>query len=318
LARQIDSHLKRAQQHDTDCSVRQAIEPLQRMFDPASDAARYINFILSGRIEQEYAGSVSDLSAHWFNHVEEFEGADVLFAEGFRTIVEFLASDLKIELGQVVQRIEWSPGAVRVVTQTDEFAADRVVVTLPLGVLKAQRVRFVPQLPRNKQPAIDTLGFGVLNKCYLRFDEVFWPDDVDWMEYISADHGAWTEWLSFQRGAGIPVLLGFHAAERGSKIETWSDQQIVASGMQTLKTIFGGAIPEPVDYQITRWAADPYALGSYSYNSVGSTPRMRNELAAPLDNILYFAGEATERDYFGTAHGAYLSGLRVTQEIASV
>ncbi len=87
--------------------------------------------------------------------------------------------------------------------------------------------------------------------------------------------------------------------------------------MKTLRKIFGTDIPEPIDYQITRWGSDPYVLGSYSFNPVGTQPKLRRQLATPLADTLYFAGEATEHNYFGTAHGAYLSGLRAAKEIRS-
>jgi monoamine oxidase len=74
--------------------------------------------------------------------------------------------------------------------------------------------------------------------------------------------------------------------------------------MKTLRKIFGTDIPEPIDYQITRWSSDPYVLGSYSFNPVGTQPKLRRQLATPLADTLYFAGEATEHNYFGTAHGA--------------
>ena len=173
----------------------------------------------------------------------------------------------------------------------------------------------MPELPRHKRQAIAKLGMGVLNKFYLRFPEVFWPADVDWLEHIPAEHGVWTEWVSFQRAAKRPILLGFNAADRGRAIEAWPDRRIVASAMSTLRTIYGAGIPEPLDYQITRWATDPYSLGSYSFNPVGSTPVMRKNLAAPLKGRVFFAGEATEQDYFSTAHGAYLSGLRTAREV---
>jgi monoamine oxidase len=116
----------------------------------------------------------------------------------------------------------------------------------------------------------------------------------------------------------IPVLLGFNAAERGRHIEALTDQQIVKSAMDTLKVMFGDEIPEPQDYQITRWAADPFSCGSYSFNAVGSTPQMRDDLASPLQHRLFFAGEATQRDYFGTAHGAYLSGVRAASLLLGI
>jgi monoamine oxidase len=181
--------------------------------------------------------------------------------------------------------------------------------------LQAGSVRFTPDLPAAKEQAIDKLGMGVLNKCYLRFPEAFWPTDVDWLEYIPDQHGAWTEWVSLQRVAGLPILLGFNAADQGRAIEEWPDQEIVASAMATLRTIFGEEIPDPLDYQLTRWASDPFAFGSYSYDAVGVSPTTRKTLAKPLQNRLFFAGEATEHNYYGTAHGAYLSGLRAAKEM---
>ncbi|MDL5055830.1 FAD-dependent oxidoreductase [Oscillatoria laete-virens NRMC-F 0139] len=317
LRGQVFRALEEAQERDTDTSIRQAIEPLMQQFDESSQAYRFINYILNSQIEHEYSGSVARLSAQWYDSDNGFEGDEVLFAQGFRAIADFLARELHIELGQVVQAIHWDRSPVRVMTQKSEFAADGVVVTLPLGVLQAKRVHFVPELPSDKQNAIAQLGMGVLNKCYLRFPTAFWPADVDWLTHISANRGEWTEWVSFKRIADMPILLGFNAADWGREIEAWSDRQIIASAMQTLRTIFGAGIPEPIDYQITRWATDPFSLGSYSYNAVDATPNLREVLAAPLNDRVFFAGEASERDYFGTTHGAYLSGLRAAREILS-
>ena len=315
LRKKVYKALEQAQEQDDDLSIRQAIKPLLREFDTSSEEYRFINFILSSEIEQEYSGSAEKLSAHRYDSDKDFPGDDALFVQGFKVITEFLASKLVIELGQVVKEIQWRQSPVRVMTQKAEFVADQVVVTLPLGVLQAKQVRFVPELPANKQDAIAKLGMGVLNKCYLRFRDAFWPTDVDWIEHISVQHGVWIEWVSFKRASNMPILLGFNAADRGREIEAWSDSKIVADAMKTLRTIYGGGIPEPIDYQITRWATDPFALGSYSYNPVGATPRTRATLAAPIEGKIFFAGEASEKDYFGTAHGAYLSGMRAAQEV---
>lgn len=315
LRKQVFRALKKAQNKDVDASVRQAIEPLIRQFDKSSEAYRLINFILSSAIEQEYAGGSEKLSAQWYDSAQKFDGNENLFAQGFKVIPEFLAQGLQIELGQVVTEIRWSSSPIQVITQKNKFIADHVVVTLPLGVLQAGNVRFYPELPRNKKNAIAKLGMGVLNKCYLRFPYAFWPADVDWLGYVSQNHGEWTEWVSFKRAANMPILLGFNAAERGREIEAWSDRQVVASAMTTLRTIYGADIPNPTDYQITRWATDPFSLGSYSYNPVGAVPKMRQQLAEPLEKSVFFAGEASNEDYFGTAHGAYLSGIRAAKEI---
>jgi monoamine oxidase len=318
LRKKVFKILKQTQNEEIDVSIRQAIQPLIRQLDKSSEAYRFINFILSAEIEQEYSGSTQSLSVQWYDSDKTFSGDDALFVQGFRVIPEFLAQGLNIELGQVVKEIRWDQSPIEVITQKAEFIADHVVVTLPLGVLQSKSVRFIPELPRNKQNAIAKLGMGVLNKCYLRFPEVFWSVNVDWLEYVSEKPGEWTEWVSFNHVANMPILLGFNAADRGREIEAWSDTQIVASAMEVLRKIYGVGIPEPTDYQITRWATDPFSLGSYSYNPVGSLPRMRHELAAPLKGSVFFAGEASEESYFGTAHGAYLSGMRVAKEILKV
>ena len=307
--------LRSVQASDSDRAVRQAVASVEQELAGHPAARRLLNFCLSSEIEQEYAGSADRLSAHWYDSAQEFDGDDALFARGFQIITEHLAQDVDVTLSQIVTEIRWQEPEVRVRTTHNEFTADRVVVTLPLGVLQHNQVRFVPELPEEKRTAISALGMGVLNKCYLRFPHAFWPHDVDWLEYIPAQHGEWTEWVSFRRAAQWPILLGFNSADRGHEIEAWSDEQIVASAMKTLTVIFGSTIPSPVDYQVTRWASDPFARGSYSYHPVGSTPAMRGALAQPLRKRLYFAGEATSTDYFGTAHGAYLSGVQAARDV---
>ncbi|WP_338845317.1 FAD-dependent oxidoreductase [Massilia sp. W12] len=315
LRDQVFALLEQAQDRDNDVSLRRALASLQKKFAPDALENRFINFILNSEIEQEYGGSAEQLSTAWYDSAQEFGGGDVLFAQGFQLITQMLAQNLRIELEQQVEEIAWRQTPMRVRTQRGEFHADQVLLTFPLGVLQAQPQLFSPALPEPKRKAIQQLGMGVLNKCYLRFAEAFWPDDVDWLEYIPAAHGEWVEWVSFLRAAKQPVLLGFNAAARGREIEQWTDQAIVNSAMQSLRTIFGPHIPQPLDWQITRWAADPYARGAYSYNALGSTPGMRKTLAAPLEKRLFFAGEASEQQYFGTAHGAYLSGLRAAREM---
>lgn len=293
--------LKKAQGKDPDTSLRQALQPVLSQFDKSSETYRFINFILSGTIEQEYSGSAPKLSTQWYDSAKAFPGDDVLFAQGYKVIVDYLAKGLNIKLGQVAKEIQWQPSSVRVITQKTEFTADHVIVTLPLGVLQSKKVRFTPQLPSNKQNAIAKLGMGVLNKCYLRFPRAFWPTDGGLAGIYSRTAWRMDEWVSFKRAANMPILLGFNAADRGRAIEAWSDKEIVASAMKTLRTIYGKNIPEPVDYQITRWATDPFSLGSYSYNPVGATPAMRKILAAPLGKSVFFGrGIRTELFWYGS------------------
>lgn len=299
----------------SDRSVRAVVE--RSLHWPAlSGGDRDLVAHLLNNYEQEYSGSTSELSAHYFDDDAELVGDDVLFPAGFRAISEFLANGLPVRTGHVVTRIEWNTTAVTVHTDRERFQGDHAVVTLPLGVLSSGAVQFDPPLPTGKRAAIDALGMGLLDKCYLRFPESFWPE-TDWLTYVpGADrYGEWEQWLNVARSGGKPILLGLNAADFGRTLEKLSDAEIVAGAMRTLRTVFGPAVPDPVDHQITRWSADPYARGSYSFNKTGSTPAMRDHLAAHVDGRLHFAGEATSRDSYGTVHGAYDSGVLAAQQI---
>ncbi|MFD8705469.1 flavin monoamine oxidase family protein [Kitasatospora sp. NPDC059648] len=302
-------------QDQNDASVRSVVERTLNWSALADGDRGLVSFALND-FEHEYAGSVNDMSALYFDNDKKISGKDVLFPGGYRQITDLLAQGLTVRTGHVVQQIDWDAGGVTVTTDRGAFQGDHVVVTLPLGVLQSGAVKFGPGLPADKQAAIDKLGVGVLNKCYLRFPKVFWAD-TDWLEYVPDldKHGQWEQWINLNRAVGQPVLLGFNAADFGRTIEGWSDDRIVAGAMETLKTMYGGDIPQPVDFQISRWASDPFARGSYSYYKVGSTPAMRDQLAARIGERVHFAGEATHRSSFATVHGAYLSGIRGAKEI---
>ncbi|MET9887417.1 NAD(P)/FAD-dependent oxidoreductase [Streptomyces sp. NPDC006430] len=266
--------------------------------------------------EHEYSGSVDQMSGLYFDDDAKIKGRDVLFPGGYHQITDYLAKGLSVQTGQVVRRVDWNSAGVTVTTGKGTFRADHVVVTLPLGVLQSGAVTFGPGLPQAKSAAIGKLGVGVLNKCYLRFPKVFWAD-TDWLQYVpNVDkYGQWAQWINVARPTGKPVLLGFNAADFGRTIESWSDRQIVDSAMSTLKTIYGSGIPAPTDHQITRWASDPYAQGSYSFTRLGATSDLRDQLAASVGGRVHFAGEATDRKDYATVHGAYRSGLRAANKI---
>lgn len=312
LEKLVTQALNQAANLDEDISVKAAVERvLPQSIDPAYQAQ--LNFYLNSQYEQEYSGATHELSAQTFEDNEEFSGADVLFPQGYEQIPHYLAQGLDIQLGKIASKITYSATGVTVTTQDQIYQADYAIITVPLGVLKRKTIQFNPSLPTAKQAAIQRLGMGVLNKAYLRFNKVFWPKDIDWLEYLSPDAGRWVEWVSFAK-IGAPVLLGFHAADRARTVENWSDQALVADAMQALKAMFGNAIPQPVGAQITRWAQDPFAYGSYSFNAVGSSNQDRQALARKSGH-LYWAGEATHSEYSGTVHGAYLSGVRAAKAV---
>lgn len=299
-----------AERAEYDLPLREAID---RINPPAGRSAiqrAQLEFHLAGTYEQEYSGSVEQLSAWNLDDGEEFDGDDVLFPGGYDQITRLLARDLNIRLNAVVVQIRWGEGGAEAVLNTgDVFRADQVIVTTPLGVLKSGAIRFTPDLPADKRRAIQRLGMGLLNKHFLRFDRTFWPTEFDWHELVKETPGRWSQWVSLSK-LGAPVLLGFTAADAAHAVELLDDRAIMAEAMEAVRTMFGTRAPEPVGWQLTRWSTDRFTQGSYSFNAVGSGRADRDALArAEAGGVLRFAGEACSGDYPGTVHGALLSGL---------
>ena len=99
-------------------------------------------------------------------------------------------------------------------------------------------------------------------------------------------------------------------------LEQKADGDLIAAAMLSLRDMMGANTPDPTSATVVRWSADPFAGGSYSYIPIGARESDRDLLAAPVGDRLFFCGEATMRNYAGTVHGAYLSGLRAAARLA--
>ncbi len=306
----VEAARERAEKRDADLSLEKAVTTLRGWKDLDGGAQKLVRHVLDVSVSAEYAGSPAEISAWYYDESAEFDGGDVLFPGGYDQIVQHLAEGLEIRTDQIVTAIApEGAGAALTLADGSVLAADHVVLTVPLGVLKAGDIAFGKPLAPDRRVAIKTLGMGLLNKCWLRFDSIFWPDDVDWIEWIGPETGIWAEWFSLAQATGAPVLVGFHAAEAAREMEKLSDDEMIASAHAALKSMFGADFPAPLEAQITRWSQDPFSHGSYSFNAVGTTPDTRPALqGADWQGRLVFAGEACSPDHWGTAHGAVLSG----------
>jgi len=303
-------------QDQEDISLKSAINQIINKLDRPLSAQQLqeLDYAINTTIEHEYAADIADLSLYYWDDSEEMEGGDVLFPKGYGQIADLLAQGLDIRLNQVVKKITYGDQGVTVTTNQGDFLGENVIITLPLGVLKKGVVEFSPPLPRRKIIAINRLGMGVLNKVYLQFPEVFWDKETHLLGYVG-NRGEWAEWLNIYRYTQQPVLLGFNAGAYGEKIEGLEDGEIVSQAMAVLRQMYGAQIPSPTGSIITRWRQDPFSYGSYSYAAKDSTTGDRQALGQPIDNRLFFAGEATSQRYPATVHGAFLSGIEAAQKI---
>lgn len=300
---------------DEDMSLQEAFNEVLASRDLSEEDLRRLNYYAYLGTALEYGADMKDLSLWEWDQDEEFGGEEVIFPGGYNQITDGLAQGLDIRLGEVVKIVRYGDDGVEVETSAGVFVADKAVVTFPLGVLKQASVKFEPPLPESKQAAIERLGMGVLNKVYLKFPETFWDESIETISYMGEELGEWNDWLSFVPFTGEPVLMAFHGGEKGFAIENLSDDEIRAGAMKTLRVMFGDDIPEPEGMLVTRWGKDPFAFGAYSHIPPFASGDDYDALFAPVDDVLFFAGEATSREYPSTVHGAYLSGIAAAEEI---
>ncbi|NJN80654.1 MAG: monoamine oxidase [Anaerolineales bacterium] len=300
---------------DDDMSLQKAFDQVIAKRNLSDEELRGLNLFIQYETSLEYGAGPKDLSLWEWDSDEEFSGAHVIFPQGYNQITNGLAKGLDIRLNTKANVIRYGEDGVEVETSAGVFMAEKVVVTIPLGVLKQADVKFEPPLPSSKQESINRLEMGVLNKVYLKFPKIFWDEEIENISYAGEKAGEWTYWLSYVPFVGAPILMAFHGGDKGFALEELSDDEIIAGAMKTLRVMFGDDIPEPEKYLITRWGQDPFSYGAYSHIPPFAGGDDFDALFEPVDDVLFFAGEATSRKYFATVHGAYLSGVDVGRAV---
>jgi monoamine oxidase len=281
------------------------------------DANQYLRYSISATVEHELAADWTTVSFSSFDVGEEIQGEDLFVKGGYENTVNYLARGLNIKLNHTVTGVDYSASPVKVsVKDQPTIEADRVIITVSLGVLKRDSISFTPTLPDANLTAIKQLGFGVLDKTYLLFEEPFWDTSTTVFGFVG-EANKWTETYNLLPVTGKPMLVMFNAGSYAKELEAMTDQEIVAQAMERLRQNFAN-VSEPKDYLITRWNTDPSTWGSYSYLPAGVSDDMYRQLAQPVDEKVFFAGEATDPDYPATVQGAYQSGIRVAKEISGL
>ena len=225
-----------------------------------------------------------------------------------------MARGASFEFGHAVSRIEWKAYNVVVSARHGEevrrFEARKLLVTLPLGVLQSNAVQFDPPLFQ-KEEAIRNLAMGNVIKVNLQLRPGLWPDDKDGFIHLASEHFP-TWWKNRD------VVTAWAGGPRADELAKCSPIEIIQLVSEALGHMFGigahDARSRVESVQFHDWRKDLFARGAYSYVPVGAVNAGRI-LARPIEQTLFFAGEATAQPGFqGTVHGAIESGLRAARE----
>jgi len=255
---------------------------------------------------------------------------------GYSSVLTALAGKLDrdkvhLQLHTVVSAVRWKRGAVEIegvfLDRPFQVKAPRAVVTVPIGVLQLPdgapgAIRFAPALEK-KRAAIAGILSGPVLKVVLRFRSVFW-EKFDGGRYHDAAffYSVGTPFPTFWTSMPTrsPFLNAWTGGPPAALLCQKSDAEIVQAALESLEKMFGDNLPDSRAHLegafVHNWERDPFSRGAYSYVGVGQNDTARRTLAAPLDDTLFFAGEATDTEgEAATVTGALQSGARAAREV---
>jgi monoamine oxidase len=224
--------------------------------------------------------------------------------EGLGTVVAHAADGLDVRFHATATHIDWSGRGVRVETTAGTLAAGAAIVTVPTSVLARGTIRFTPALPQELRDAAANLPLGVVNKVFFALAPGSF-DPRDARQFIGrADTSRTCSYTLFP--ARQPLLGAFFGGDLSKELEARGELEQFAR--DELRSIFGASIDAMLGAaRSTGWGTDPHSLGSYSAARPGHADA-RAVLAQTVAPNLCFAGEACSAQFYGTLHGAWLSG----------
>lgn len=231
-----------------------------------------------------------------------------------KSLSHFDRGNVDIRLNTIVDQITWRSGHVR----ANQYEADRAIITLPLGVLQAQSVRFHPDLPEKRTAAQDMV-MGQVVKVVLCFKSAFWEErGLENLSFLHARGEKFPTWWTM-RPVAAPILVGWAGGPPAEELSFKHDDVILDAAIKSLANALKidpcSLEPRIKEALVYDWQADPFSLGAYSYVPTGAV-MAPTRLADPIANTLFFAGEATNADgHSATVHGAIATGYRAAGEL---
>ena len=252
---------------------------------------------------------LAEVSLHdWIAYEDASTEDNWAVREGYGTLITKHAAGVPVRLGVAATRIDRNGKRLRVDTTAGTIEADRVIVAVPTTTLARGDLAFDPALDDHMQAAAD-LPLGLADKVFVGVSgAVDWPDNA---HLIGDPHSAMT--ASYRLSPlGLPLVEAFFG---GSCAEAIEERDAFAFVADELARLLGSAIrARLVPLVATRWRHEPHIHGSYSHARVGCAGQ-RQVLATPIEDRLFFAGEACSRTDFSTAHGAYETGIAAAEAV---
>ncbi|MFL6449798.1 MAG: flavin monoamine oxidase family protein [Bryobacteraceae bacterium] len=329
---EITSEMKRVAETGADPSF---LDFIQHVRQPESIKEMAISFVEGFNAAHKERISVASL-AQDAKAADQIDGdRNFRIVTGYRAFAEFLLNASpdtasRLRLNTVVTAVDWKRGHAQVdalctLTGTiAQFEASRVIITIPLGVLRANdgtpgSICFHP-VPHEVMGAFDALEFGHVTRLVFRFKQAWWEGHTDLCDlgfWLSREKFFPTWWTTLPMRT--PLLTGWSAGPHTDELLGAPRSVIVSRALEDLSKITDIELPH-LEEQLEAvhfhdWQADPFSRGAYSYVRAGEIGK-RSPLERPVENTLFFAGEATELNgHGGTVHGARATGRRAARQV---
>lgn len=266
-----------------------------------------------------FATNLDLLSSNYKNYEGYFQGNEVVFPQGYYQVVKSISKNIEIKLNIDVKKIAYNNDYVEIIDSNDNFyTGSRVVVTVPLGILKKNHIEFRPPLSSDYIHSIQEIGFGSFNKVFFELEQPLPFRLKSSVENISDFYWNDTDCFNILDLSKIyqkPTYLMLFGGDKSNFIDNSTDREVSDFIFNSLQKQFDRIPNKPKKIIVTRWGVDPYSYGSFSFPSLNHTDDLIKILHKPIRKLIFFAGEHCSLKYAGTVHGAYLSGCEVAEKI---
>jgi monoamine oxidase len=233
--------------------------------------------------------------------------------EGYGALIARFSRGLPVSLGAEVTAVNWGGPLVTVTTRAGSLRCRPAVITVPVSLLAAEAIRITQRLPQARLTAAAGLPMGQVAKLFLAVEGDPFGIGAD-RQVTGCLQRAETA-IYHLHPLGRPLVEAYWGGPTALGLERAGIAAMTDSALAELTGLFGAGVKGRLRPLLASgWAADPFARGAYSYASPGGADG-RAALGGPLDDRLYFAGEARSIDAYSTAHGAYATGVAAAAAI---
>ncbi|HEY0382735.1 MAG TPA: NAD(P)/FAD-dependent oxidoreductase [Candidatus Elarobacter sp.] len=331
----VERVLARARDLDADVSVEDLLQQLSGDAEQVERERRYTRMLVEGfDAADPRRASARALGEEWSDDPGGQTSRQFRPLGGYAPLLRALHGALdparvQVRLATPVRAVRWGRDGVAVDAVTSSGApltvhARSAIVTLPVSLLQAEAIAFEPRLPETKHDALARLIMGPVAKIALQFRTAFWERVRDG-RYLDAAffHRAEAAFPTFWTLLPLraPLLIGWAGGPKADALADRDEAHLIATALDDVATLFGSEADPHGELEAAYthdWQRDPHALGAYSYVATGGG-NARTALAASVDDVLFFAGEATAAtSESGTVAGALQSGERAANEVLAL